>query len=101
MEWLNDLVRREGVLRRRIAEMMDSGSAASSACCERAGARSQVQERFRSCVEPEVKAIDALLEDYLCGRNEDERSRMRFEARLSLPIYSHLRNLFVAGSPRG
>jgi hypothetical protein len=87
MEWLNDLLHREHELRRRIAAMRRPKGR---------GAPAQAEESFRRCVEPEVQAIDALLEDYLCGRTEEERSRMRFEAQLSLPIYSHLRNLFVA-----
>ena len=93
MEWLNDLLRREYKLRRRIEQM-------NTARAGRSPAASQAQERFRRCLEPAVQEIDHLLEDYLCGRTEEERARMRFEARLRLPVYSHLRGLFVACSGR-
>jgi hypothetical protein len=92
MEWLKDLVYREQNLRRHIAAMQ-------TAARRRDPAMAPTGERFLRCVEPEVQAIDALLEDYLCGRTEEECSRMRFEARLSLPVYSHLRNLFLAPAP--
>jgi hypothetical protein len=92
MEWLSDLLLREQRLRRRIAQL-------AAADRKRSPAPSQTEERFRRCVEPEVQAIDALLEDYLCGRSEEECARMRYEARLTLPVYSHLRNLFPSGSP--
>jgi hypothetical protein len=91
MEWLSDLLRREEILRRRIAEI-------AAADRKRSPAPSQTEERFRRCVEPEVQAIDALLEDYLCGRTEEECARMRYEARLTLPVYSHLRSLFPSAS---
>jgi len=94
MEWLNDLLRRERMLRRRIAQVNATHPARSSA-------PSQAEERFRRFLEPSVQEIDHLLEDYLCGRTEEERARMRFEARLSLPVYSHLRGLFVGSSGRG
>ena len=93
MEWLNDLLRREHKLRQRIARICTAGR-------ERSPAPSQADERFRRCVEPAVQEIDHLLEDYLCGRSEEERARMRFEARLSLPVYSHLRSLFVPSPGR-
>jgi hypothetical protein len=91
VEWLSELLQREKSLRQHIAEI-------AAADRMRSPAPSQTDERFRRCVEPEVHAIDALLEDYLCGRTDEERSRMRYEARLSLPVYSHLRCLFPSMS---
>jgi hypothetical protein len=88
MDWLNELLGREETLRRHIADIRASGT-------ERAEERPGAEERFRRSVEPEVQAIDALLEDYLCGRTEEERARMRFVARLRLPVYSHLRGLLL------
>ncbi|MBN1835976.1 MAG: hypothetical protein JW820_09010 [Spirochaetales bacterium] len=91
---MDDLLNREYSLRRRIARV-------NAAPPSRSSAPSQAQERFRRFVEPAVQEIDHLLEDYLCGRTEEERARMLFEARLSLPVYSHLRGLFVGSSTRG
>jgi hypothetical protein len=88
MDWLSDLLRREEGLRRRLAEI-------GSPRAERSPEMSAGEERFRRSVEPEVQAIDALLEDYLCGRTEEECARMRFVARLRLPVYSHLHNLLA------
>jgi len=88
MDWLSELLGREERLRRRIAIIRTSAVE-----CPPEGPGTE--ERFRRSVEPEVQAIDALLEDYLCGRTEDERARMRFVARLRLPVYSHLRSLLA------
>jgi hypothetical protein len=88
MDWLNELLGREDMLRRHLADIRAAGE-------ERSEGGSGAEERFRRSVEPEVQAIDSLLEDYLCGRTEDECARMRFVARLRLPVYSHLRSLLL------
>ena len=100
MEWLNDLTRREHELRRRIAGMCRGAEDRRAAHTDRFPAPSQAEERFRRCVEPAVQEIDDLLEDYMCGRTEEEQARMRFEARLTLPVYSHLRSLFAPSPTR-
>jgi len=41
-----------------------------------------------------VEAMQAALDDYLCGRDTEERAWMNYEVRLLLPLFSHLRTLF-------
>jgi hypothetical protein len=87
MEWLQELLEREGRLRRRLAALTRGRGPEPPP--------PPSAEGFRRFVEPEVEAMDALLEDCLCGRSEEERSCMRYEARISLPVFSHLRSLLV------
>jgi hypothetical protein len=80
MDWLQDLVRREALLRRKLASL---GSSAAHPDCE-----------FELYVRPEIEEIQAALDDYLCGRGAEERAWMSYEVRLKLPVFSHLRSLY-------
>jgi hypothetical protein len=42
--------------------------------------------------------MQAALDDYLCGRDAEERSWMSYEVRLKLPLFSHLRSLYSLAS---
>jgi len=44
-------------------------------------------------VRPTLEAMQAALDDYLCGRSSEELSWMGDEVRLMLPLFSHLRYL--------
>jgi len=82
MNWLEDLVQREERLRRRLAEL----------------AGREGSEPFERCVRPAIEEIQALLDDYLCGRSSDEKAWMSYEVRLNLPLFSHLRTLYCLSS---
>jgi hypothetical protein len=81
MDWLEDLVRKEKQLRRRLAAM-EPGQ----------------EERFEEYVRPAIAEIQATLDDYLCGRDAEERAWMSYEVRLNLPVFSHLRSLYAMAS---
>jgi hypothetical protein len=81
MDWLEDLVCKEKELRRRLATL---------------GAGQD--ERFEEYVRPAIEEIQATLDDYLCGRDAEERDWMCYEVRLNLPVFSHLRSLYALAS---
>jgi len=85
MEWLNDLLRREARLRRRVAELSAGGNEPRTR-----------EESFRKTLRPEVEAIQAALDDYLCGRSETEAAWMSYEVQLYLPIFCHLRSIYAS-----
>jgi hypothetical protein len=91
MSWLEELKLREEHLRGRIALLRRT--------LEEEGTEPGLgdgEERFRSIVGAEVAEMEALLEDYLCGRNEEERARMSYQVCLNLPLFSHLRSLYTS-----
>ncbi len=94
MDWLNDLQRREERLKRLIAGFGRTRHRGADVRLS----PGDPDSRFRRHIQPEVEQISALLEDYLCGRDEDERSRMSYEVRLNLPLFSHLHNLYTSPS---
>jgi hypothetical protein len=83
MDWLKDLMQKERQLRRRLAAL-------------RAGESGE--ERFEKTVRPAVEEIQASLDDYLCGRDAEQRAWMSYEVRLNLPVFSHLRSLYSLAS---
>lgn len=91
MDWLHDLQRREERLKRLIAGFGQEPHRGRDV----RPSPGDPDSRFCRHIQPEVEQISALLEDYLCGRNEDERSRMSYEVRLNLPVFSHLHNLYA------
>jgi hypothetical protein len=78
MNWLQDLVHKEALLRRKLAA---PGAPAG-------------REGFELYVRPEIEEIQAALDDYLCGRCSEEQAWMSYEVRLNLPVFSHLRSLY-------
>lgn len=88
MEWLQDLLQREELLRKRLAELAEEPPATPPA------SRGELDRAVR----PAVEEIQALLDDYLCGRDAEERSWMSYEVRLNLPLFSHLRSMFCLTS---
>ncbi len=89
MDWLEDLMRKEIRLRRRLAALR-AGEADPAG---RAAA-----ERFERTVRPQIEEIQASLDDYLCGRDAEQRAWMSYEVRLNLPVFSHLRSLYALSS---
>jgi hypothetical protein len=81
MNWLDDLTKQEQALRERLAELAERAQALP--------ARGELDQAVR----PAIEAMQATLDDYLCGRDMEERFRMSFEVRLRLPLFSHLRSL--------
>ena len=86
MDWLEDLMRKEIQLRRRLAALQHGQSGPT----ERA--------RFEETVRPAIEEIQASLDDYLCGRDAEQRAWMSYEVRLNLPVFSHLRSLYALAS---
>jgi hypothetical protein len=88
VDWLQDLIRKEGQLRRHLAALgasaVQPGSGAPAA-----------GESFEHYVRPEIEEIQAALDDYLCGRGAEEQAWMSYEVRLNLPVFSHLRSLYA------
>ena len=85
MDWLEELAVQEAVLREHLAQLAK---------------RSELPELppanpgdFDRAVRPTVEAMQAALDDYLCGRSTEELSWMSYEVRLMLPLFSHLRYL--------
>ncbi|GAH03942.1 unnamed protein product [marine sediment metagenome] len=85
MDWLNDLLNREEHLKKEIAELKKASASEVSA--------------FDQYIKPKVEAIQATIDDYLCGRNEAERSYMTYKVHLNLPVFSHLRSIYDIHSP--
>ena len=88
MDWLEDLIRKETRLRRRLAALASGPVPGVPA----AG------QRFERFVRPAVEEIQAALDDYLCGRDAEERAWMSYKVRLNLPVFSHLRSLYALAS---
>ena len=86
MDWLEDLMRKEIQLRRRLAALQPGESSPA----ERA--------LFEETVRPAIEEIQASLDDYLCGRDAEQRAWMSYEVRLNLPVFSHLRSLYALAS---
>ena len=91
MEWLQDLIRREEMLRDRLVELAEPAEPAAEIPPASPG-------EFDRTVRPAIEDMQAALDDYLCGRNADEQSWMSYEVRLKLPLFSHLRSLFSLAS---
>jgi hypothetical protein len=86
MDWLDDLIGREKALQARLARLSqreDSPPASPAA-----------SGHFERVVRPAVEAMQAALDDYLCGRDAEERSWMSYEVRFRLPLFSHLRSVY-------
>ena len=84
--WLEELAAQESVLRQHLEELAER-SKVSSLPPAAAG-------EFDRAVRLTVEAMQAALDDYLCGRSSEELSWMGNEVRLMLPLFSHLRYLF-------
>jgi hypothetical protein len=86
MYWLSDLIDQENALRERLAELAEHA--------EPREIPPATPAEFDRAVRPTVEAIQAALDDYLCGRDMEERFWMNFKVRLRLPLFCHLRSLF-------
>ncbi len=86
MEWLEDLRRREERLRSDLGELSSEPELIPE------------EEDFRQLLRPRIQEIQAVLDDYLCGRNESERAWMSYEVNLNLPVFCHLRSIFAVPS---
>ncbi len=84
MGWLEELRVQEEALRERLVGLMARPEAAEI----------PPPADFHREILPAVEAMQAALDDHLCGRSEEERDWMNFEVRLMLPLFSHLRTLF-------
>lgn len=78
MDWLKDLMGKEARLRSLLTEF-------EAAAPER---------DFEQHIRPAIEEIQNALDDYLCGRDAEERAWMSYEVRLNLPVFSHLRSLY-------
>lgn len=90
MEWLDDLIDREEALRERLAELAER--------FEPPEIPPATPGQFDRAVRPAIEAMQAALDDHLCGRDAEERSWMSYEVRLKLPLFSHLRSLYSLAS---
>ncbi len=90
MDWMDDLIGKERALQARLAKLSERVNAA-------AGSPS-ASGQFERSVRPAVEAIQAALDDYLCGRDAEERSRMSYQVRFRLPVFSHLRSMYSMAS---
>ncbi len=94
MDWLVDLLAREDCLKKEIAEL--------STKTDRLRISSPDSKNVFFCtIKPKIEEIQAAFDDYLCGRNEAERLFMNYKVRLKLPLFSHLRSIYLAGLPGG
>jgi hypothetical protein len=84
MDWLQELSAREEALRERLLNLMGRPEAAEI----------PPPADFHREILPAVQDMQAALDDYLCGRDTEERAWMNYEVRLKLPLFSHLRTLF-------
>jgi len=78
VDWLKDLIGKEARLRSMLAELGASFS----------------DRDFEQHIRPAIEEIQNTLDDYLCGRDAEERAWMSYEVRLNLPVFSHLRSLY-------
>ena len=86
MDWMNELLDREKHLKQEIIELKNPAGNQKIGLARRADFYKQMQLQ--------IDEIQSMLEDYLCGRNENERSIMSYKARLGLPIFSHLHGIY-------
>jgi hypothetical protein len=89
MDWLEDLRCKEVRLRRRLAALRAGEADPPGPVAE---------ECFERTVRPAIEEIQACLDDYLCGRDAEQRAWMSYEVRLNLPVFSHLRSLYSLAS---
>jgi len=84
MGWLEEMIIQEEALRERLVGLL---------------ARPEAGEipppaSFHREILPAVQAMLVAMDDYLCGRDTEERAWMNYQVRLKLPLFSHLRTLF-------
>ena len=84
MGWLEELSAQEELLRERLVSLVGRPEAS----------KIPPPADFDRDIRPAVEAMQAALDDYLCGRDMDERDWMGYEVRLKLPLFSHLRSVF-------
>jgi hypothetical protein len=84
MGWLEELSAQEEALRERLVSLVGRPEASEI----------PPPADFHQDIRPAVEAMQAALDDYLCGRGTDERACMGYEVRLKLPLFSHLRSLY-------
>jgi hypothetical protein len=84
MGWLEEMTIQEEALHERLVAVLSRPEAAEI----------PPPADFHREILPAVEAMQAALDDYLCGRNTEERALMNYEVRLKLPLFSHLRTLF-------
>jgi len=90
MDWLDDLIGKERALQARLAELAER--------VEPPEVPPATPGQLEKTVRPAVEAMQAVLDDYLCGRDAEERSWMSYEVRFRLPLFSHLRSLYSLAS---
>jgi hypothetical protein len=83
MTWLNELLQREERLKQEIVKLGRSGSDVPS------------DRRFEKSIRPQIEEFQAVIDDYLCGRNETEKYKMNYEVAIFLPVFSHLKNIYA------
>ena len=88
MDWMSELLDREKHLKQEITVLKNPACNSKIGLARRAGFYKQMQQQ--------IDEIQSLLDDYLCGRNENECSIMSYKARLGLPIFSHLHSIYSA-----
>ena len=88
MDWMSELLDREKHLKQEITVLKNSAGNQKIGLARRA--------HFYKQMQLQIDEIQSLLDDYLCGRNENEYSIMSYKARLGLPIFSHLHSIYSA-----
>ncbi len=88
MDWINELVKMEILLRKDLNRLNKvKGDDEDTAL---------IRSLLRRMITVRVRGIDLILDDYLCGRNEFERDIMEYQARLNLPVFSHLKGVTLS-----
>ena len=85
MNWINELSQMERLLRKDLYRLNRiKGDDEDSAL---------IRTLLRKMIALRVKGIDSILSDYMCGRNDFERDLMEYQARIDLPVFSHLKGV--------
>ena len=90
MDWLDDLIGKEKALQARLAALAER--------VEPPEVPPATPGQLEKTARPAIEAMQAALDDYLCGRNAEERSWMSYEVRYRLPLFSHLRTMYSLAS---
>ena len=85
MDWIKDLSKMEKLLKKDLERLNNiKGEDEDSKL---------LRSLLKKMIEIRVKGIDIVFNDFMCGRTSSEKDIMEYQARLSLPVFSHLKNL--------
>gem|GEM_PF-5868410 len=87
MDWMNELADMEQLLIKDLKRLNEIKGKDEDSELLRA--------LLKRMIELRVKGIDLVFEDYLCGRNSTEIDMMKYQVRIKLPVFSHLKSLLM------